>query len=157
MSNTVENELCARLSDLLKTMDVDEVVPESDDSRPILSALESFVSHVIREIHEDFQWESLDGILPVEFRKRGDREIELLGGAYLISDQTVVPIYLRLQIDSADREVCWMECYLGQRLHEKMARTSHANLHKVLNQISSDEEKTSSIDWYYKVGFGEKV
>lgn len=154
LSETVENILCGRLIALLKPLDVGEAIPESEDCRHVLEALEYFVPHVISEIHAAFRGESLDGILPVEFRKTGAREVELWGGAYLITDQRVVPIHLRFQIDAASSEVSWMECYLGRRIRGTMDRDV---FRRVMSWMQGYDGNSCSVDWYYKVGFGEKV
>lgn len=154
MNESLENDLCQRLCEVLDPLKIDDPVPDTDDYRHVLSSLEIFITHAVREIHDDFAWESLDGILPVESTKKGPREVELWGGAYLVSDQSVLPIHVRLQVSAAAWEVGWMECYLGKRSRGRLVREE---FYRVMSRMQSYSGEVSSIDWFYKIGFGEKV
>ena len=154
MNGSFEGDLCQRLCKVIGPLNMDDPVPDTDDFRYVLGSLESFISHAIREIHDDFAWEALDGILPVKSMKTGLGEVELWGGAYLVSDQTALPIHVRLQVSAAAWEFGWMECYLGKRSRGRLAREE---FYRVMTRMQSYSGETSLIDWYYRIGFGEKV
>ncbi len=47
-----------------------------------------------------------------------------------------------------------MECYLGKRSRGRLVREE---FYRVMSRMQSYSGEVSSIDWFYKIGFGEKV
>jgi hypothetical protein len=132
-----------------------DVLPSQEWSG-VLLGLEYFLPAVLREIHAQWDYESLDGIYPLWARKTGEREIELFGQCILISDQALAPIHLCLQIALPSDEVSWLECSLGEKGAEGMVRTPYESSEKALKRLYALEGGIDEIDWFYKVGFGER-
>ena len=132
------------------------IVEKSDDLREALNAMEYFIPEVLREIHREWENESLDGVLPLIVRKTGEREVELVGQCILISDQTLVPIYVILQIHSAKNKVTWLECRLGEKGADRTVRRPYGSDSSGLKQLCFLEDEIDSIDWAYQVAYGEK-
>jgi hypothetical protein len=126
----------------------------TDDLACKLGGLETFLLEVLREVHPEWEGESLDGILPIIARKTGPREAEILGHCILITDQTVVPFHLRLQVDADQDEICWLELRLGKAENGKMVRTPYDGNWKNKHLQSVPEQ--SNRTWAYAVTFGQK-
>ena len=144
-------ELVARA--VRKTLDglaIDATLDESDDLRDVLSALEYFLPEVLREIHSEWNDESLDGVCPLVTRKTREREIEILGQCILITDQALAPLHLNLQVHPSENRVNWLQCSLGEKGPRGMVRGSG------LKRLISLKDGVGSIEWAYRVGYGEE-
>jgi hypothetical protein len=109
----------------------------------------------LRKSHPEWENESLDGIYPEVARKTGVDEIEIIGLCIIISDQTLTPVHLRLQLDSIDDAVSWLDCRLGESTAGGMLRVSYSRsivYGSKLNVLA----RLDSIDWVYRVGYGER-
>src|SRR4029079_15732548 len=93
----------------LAPLPIGSVIPESECLRAALCSLESYLVALLREIHVEWEHESLDGILPLTSRKTGEHEVEIVGHCILITDQSLTPIHVRLQHSSTDDEISWLE------------------------------------------------
>jgi hypothetical protein len=153
MQSPAEHILVRSFRSILADLPTGFEIEESAEFRSALNALEFFVSEVLSEIHSEWRGEALDGVIPLTSRKTGEREVEILGLCILLSDQTVTPIQLRLQIAPASDEVSWFECRLGERGREGMVRTPYERRSKRLYAL---EGRTDSIDWVYQVTFGDR-
>jgi hypothetical protein len=130
-------------------------IGESADLRDALAAIEFFLPEVLREVHAEWQEESLDGIYPAFIQKTGDDEIEIIGLCILISDQTLTPIHLRLQLAPTDNTVSWLECNLGEATDTGMLRVPYSR-QIVYGDKLGVLKRLDSIRWVYKVGYGER-
>ena len=148
-----EQRVCELLAPLLRSHDVGDTIETSPDDGYVFSSFEFFLPSVFREIHTEWRNESLDGIYPASFRKTADREIELAGLALFISDQTLTPLHVCMQLSPNYDSVRWIDLRLGERIGGKCRRdpygSAKANGTLVL-------ERLESIDWYYHVGYGER-
>ncbi|MGO8745909.1 MAG: hypothetical protein ACLQNE_07950 [Thermoguttaceae bacterium] len=149
-----EGRICTHLHPILASLPVLSSVQESEGFAEVLLALEWFIPEVLREIHVEWKGESLDGIFPVVARKTGDREIEIIGLCCLISDQTLTPLHLRLQLACCGGSISWLECRLGENTDDGMLRAPYTSdtgwgIAHVLNRLDS-------IDWTYRVGYGDR-
>lgn len=122
----------------------------------MLSSLEYFIPDVLAEVHYEWRREGLDGVLPLRARKVSELEAELVGHCILISDQTVVPFHLRLQIDPSEDKVSWLELRLGQRGERGMMRTPYDTLPASGKLLQVLENATDRIQWTYEVTYGER-
>lgn len=123
----------------------------------MLSALEFFVPEILKEIHPEWKYESLDGILPVVARKTGETQVEIFGQCILISDQTLAPIHLRVQVTPAGDEISWLEIKLGELSKHGMVRTPYNSPDAIIKKVYGPPEKNADLfDWAYKVTFGVK-
>jgi hypothetical protein len=96
--------------------------------------------------------------MPTSATKLGDCDAEIFGLCILISDQTLAPFHLRLQVDSQSDVINWLECRLGEESSEGMRRVpydSPDNLYKKLHSMAF-AENVDLIDWTYKVTFGNR-
>jgi hypothetical protein len=64
-------------------------IEESREFSNLLTELEFYLPGVLGEVHKEWKYEGLDGILPIIARKIGPGEIEIIGSCILISDQTM--------------------------------------------------------------------
>ena len=60
------------------------------------------------------------GVLPLNVRKTGDRELELFALCIIINDQSLIPVHLRLEISPNSDEVLCLELKLGERKDDAM-------------------------------------
>jgi hypothetical protein len=130
----------------------------------VLGALEYFLPEVLGELYKEWQGESLDGFYPRVFRKTGTNEIELFGLCILISDQTLAPIHLSMQLDLHKDEVSWLLLKIGEKLTGEpgetgkrgMKRLPYSCLEKAKSRVYRLSGNPDQIDWVYKVTYGEK-
>src|SRR5207248_3329014 len=118
-----------RLSRILRTILADlpdgECIPDSKQFQEALVSLYWFLPEILAEIYREWQHESLDGIYPLVAKKTSGREAEIFGLCIIISDQTLTPLHVRLQIAASEDEVSWLECRLGERGPSGMVRTPY--------------------------------
>ena len=130
------------------------IIDKSDDFRDVLTALEFFLSKLLREAYPNFKDESLDGIYPEAARKTGDDEIEIIGLCVLISDQTLTPLQVRLQLDATDDACSWIECRLGESIAGEMRKAPYSR--SLVSGKLQVVERLDSVEWVYRVGYGKR-
>lgn len=131
-------------------------IDDSDEFRKVCNCLEWYIPAVIQELHPESV--SLDGILPAAVRKTGPGEVLLVGHGILFPEQRseafgAVPFHLQLQLDLERDEVSWLECRLGEKVDGQMKRIPYGK--ETLKRLIAAAEHPDSIDWFYKVTFGE--
>lgn len=150
-----ESELCKHLRSMLSSLPSQCTLDESEETCYALSALAWFLPEVLQELHPEWKGESLDDIYPAVTCKTADNEIELIGLCCLLSDQTLTPLHLRLQVDSTQDAVSWLECRLGENTADGMRREPYT--HSIVNGNKLHIlKRLDSIDWVYHVGYGER-
>lgn len=150
-----EQRVCEMLSPLLLFHATGDSIGPRTDGKYLFSSLEFFLPEVLRELHDEWRHESLDGLYPKRFRKTGEHEIEFMGLAIFISDQTLTPIHLRLQLSSDHARVSWVDLKLGERIGGKCRREPYSRS-QATGTMFHVAERLDSIDWYYHVGYGER-
>jgi hypothetical protein len=153
----VAKGLRAILSDRRVGADILDEYEYRDEFRDFLIGLEFFIPEALRGIHAEWDEESLDGILPNFGQKTAELEVELFGLCILISDQTLTPIHVQLQISDSTDEVSWLECELGEVSDQGMMRTPYRSRAAATARISALGNSPDRIDWIYKVGFGKRI
>lgn len=143
------------LAPLLHSHVVGETIGPRPGGHCVFSSLEFFLPEVLREVHDEWRHESLDGIIPRIFRKTGDREIEIVGLAIFISDQTLTPIHLNLQLSPPHDRVGWIDLKLGERVGDQCRREPYGGP-QATGTMFDVAARLDSIDWYYHVGYGER-
>jgi hypothetical protein len=128
----------------------------SERLRELLGCLEFFIPEVLRGIYPEWDRESLDGFDLTVARKTDEFEAEFFGLCILISDQSLTPIHVCLQIDAAANEVTWLECRLGELGDHGLVRTPYNRLHAALRRVLALNGRADQIDWVYKVAFGRR-
>ena len=122
-----------------------------------MSGLEFFLpQQVLSEIYPEWNHESLDGILPLVARKTGDGEADIFGLCIIISDQSLTPLHVRLQVAASTDEVSWLESRLGEQGKHGMVRTPYESSSAVAKRLYALDGKADLIDWVYKVTFGHR-
>ena len=157
MASAAEQHVARGLRAALAVLPDGAAVPESDDLREALSALEWFLPGVPRDPHPKSPSEAYDGVYPFETRKTGDREAELFGLVILISDQSLVPVHLRLRVSAEADEVTWLECRIGERSRGKMLRPPYGSLNALWKRYYVGTLRPDAIDWAYAVTYGDRA
>lgn len=150
-----EQRLCENLAPLLRAHAVGDAIGAPPEGNHLLSSFEFFLPEVLREVHDEWRYESLDGVYPKQFHKSSEREIELIGLANFISDQTLTPLYVRLQLAPNYDRVSWIDLKLGERIDGNCRREPYGSS-KVAGTMLYVVERLDSIDWFYHVGYGER-
>lgn len=157
MVSSVEQRLSRSIGQILADLPNGATIADSEHLQKVLSELEYFIPEVLRELHPEWKHESLDGIIPLVARKTNEGEAEFLGECILITDQTLTPLHLRVQVTPAGDGISWLELRLGELSQHGMVRTPYASasttpkrLYKLL------EQGPDAISWAYKVKFGDR-
>ena len=97
VSRNVVSQLASELHDLMQGLPIGAqfAVPSSAD---ICYSLELFIPGVLRQRYPEWEKESLDGIFVARATKTGSAAAELIGTCILITDQTVTPFLLDLNV-----------------------------------------------------------
>ena len=150
-----EQRVCEGLGPLLRGHAAGDSLGDLPTCRDLMTSFEFFLPEVLREVHDEWRHESLDGVYPRWFRKTGDREAALLGLAIFISDQTLTPVYAELQLSPTFDRVAWVDLRLGEHT-EKGCRREPYGHSKVQGSMLHVAERFDSIDWFYHVSYGER-
>tara|TARA_R100001132_G_scaffold26877_1_gene29777 strand:- start:2508 stop:2912 length:405 start_codon:yes stop_codon:yes gene_type:complete len=126
---------------------------ETEDFRQLMGALDYFIPEVLAELYPEWKSDTLDDVIPLVAERTGEREAVFFGMSWLIRDQSVVPMYLQLQIDPAIDRINWLECRIGERGPQGMLRRPGSSFDKQLYRLQGREDQ---IDWAYRVTYGEK-
>jgi hypothetical protein len=153
--SNAEKSVARLMRAVLKDIPVAEGVGYSEALQELCNALEWFIIEVLTERHPHWERdEALDGVLPAVVRKTGPEEILLSGHSILISDQTVTPLHLRMQLDPTRDEVSWFECRIGQQVDGHLKRIPYDSYSN--KQIIAAVDQPDVIEWSYKVTYGER-
>jgi hypothetical protein len=131
-------------------------IADTEQFRVFLTRFQWFLPEVLVEVYPEWNRESLDGVVPLVARKPREGEAEIFGLCILISDQTVTPLHLHLEIAPSVDEISWLECRLGERGENGMVRTPYDSLNTAAKRLYRLECRHDRIDWVYKVTFGDK-
>lgn len=140
---------------MLASLPIGGAVNDSEGLRVALSWLDVLLLEVLREIHTEWQDESFDGISVETARKTGSEDVEILGVAILINDQTWTPFWLRLQLDPSADTVAWLDLRLGETGSHGMVRLPYDTADTVGKRLCIDARR-DTMTWAYHVGFGER-
>lgn len=152
----IEQSLAATLQRLLDSLPVGAMIPDTEDLKSFLGGMEYFIPGMLRELHPEWNKESLDGILPAKALKVGPGEAEIVGECVLTTNQTKTPIHLRIQVDTIQSEISWLECRLGQQSTDGMKRIPYGKMWPMKGLLAIADQP-DSIEWAYKVTFGQKI
>jgi hypothetical protein len=157
MAPGAEQSISRSLRAILADLPDGATIEDSELFREVLSGLEFFLpQQVLSEIYAEWNHESLDGIVPLVARKTGNAEAEIFGLCILISDQTLTPVHVRLQVAAYRDEVSWLECRLGERGEHGIVRTPYESPGATTKRLHALAGRTERIDWLYKVTFGRR-
>ncbi len=145
------------MSVVLADASVGDSIDDSDACRDLLAALQFFLPEVLGEIHKEWKLgEGLDGIYSAIAKKTADHEFEIIGLCCLISDQTVTPLHLCLQVSPSAECVTWVDCRLGEQTGTGIRREPYGSS-KVHRTMLHVVQRLDSIDWFYHVGYGKRT
>lgn len=133
---------------------MDCVFTETADYRRLISALNFFIPEVLVEIYPEWKYRALDDLVPRKARRTGEWKAMLFGLCYLMTNQRLVPVYLRVQIQESMDRVNWFECRVGEQGPHGMLTRTNRTLEKQLMRLQGQEDQ---IDWAYWVTYGEKL
>jgi len=154
-----EELLCRSLRTILAVLKDGESIGDSEVFQSVLAGLEFFLPQVLPGIFADSGGGILDGFCPVVAKKTGEAEAEIIGLCILISDQTLAPIKMRMQLALNKDEVSWLECKFGEPGLHGIERTPYAFLDKALHRMYEFcylEGKSNMIEWVYEETVGRK-
>jgi len=157
MASKAEQCVSRSLREILGDVPNGGSVAASERLQDLLDGLELFIPEVLRKIHHEWDYESLDGFIPVAARKTGEREAELFGLCIIVSDQTLTPIHLRLQVSAVGDDVSWLECQLGEKGNQGMVRTPYEFLNRAIKPLYVLAGQEDRMNWVYDVTFGQKI
>jgi hypothetical protein len=156
IASSAEQAVSGSLRVILAELPSGTDIPDTEQFRWALSGLERFLPDVLAEVYAEWNSESLDGIYPVQARRIGGGEAEIFGQCILISDQTLTPLHLRLQLSPVVDEISWLECRIGERGKHGMVRMPYDRLNANFKRLYLLDGRADMIDWVYKVTFGRR-
>ena len=151
-----ESHICDHLRPILASLPSHAAIDDSEEFDEVLRALERFLPEVLDEVHPEFTGEGLDGVYAAHAQKTAEREIEIIGLCCILSDQTLTPLHLRLQLAQATDYVSWVDCRLGENTATGMRREPYRGA-IVNDNMLHVMKRLDSIDWYYHVSYGERT
>lgn len=151
-ASSIERHLSHSLYKMLTPLPVNATISESVIFRDVLSSLEYFIPKVLQEVYNEWKYEGLDGVLPATALKTNDYEVEIVGLAIILSDQTLTPVYVRLQIIPNQEEIAGFECKLGELGPDGMVRLPYGCSSKQMDPIVL-VDRLNQIEWAYEVSF----
>jgi hypothetical protein len=156
MASKAEEFASRCLRPILARLPTGATIGDSPEFRDALAGLERFLPEVLAEIHPECAGMSLDGVYPAVAHKCGDGEAEILGLCCLMSDQTLTPIHLRFQLSPTADEVWWLELRLGEKGPAGILRSQYPTSGSIHNRLHALRGRAETIEWVYKVTFGER-
>jgi hypothetical protein len=153
---TPERRIARALRALLEGVEPGGALAETIQLLIVLGGLEYFLPTILAETHLYWKGESLDGFFLSEAKKLGHDQAELRGICILISDQSVTPFHVSIQLSTSMDEIDWIECRLGKRGDGAggMDRIPWSKWNGRTHVFLQDASKP--IDWAYAVTFGRK-
>ena len=156
MASRAEQSVSRSLRAILADLPSGGSFADSEQLQGVLGGLEFFLPEVLREIYPEWDRESLDGFFLQLARKTGEGEAEIFGLCILISDQTLTPIHLNLQVSASGEEISWLECRLGEKGEHGMVRTPWSSSSAASRRLHALEGRAEAIEWVYKATFGDR-
>ena len=156
MTSILEQRFSSSLRTVLADLPVSANIPDSEAYRDVLTALQYYIPVVLGELYREWLFQGLDDIVPIEARKTGEGEVEILGICCFICDQTLTPMHIHLQVAASVNEISWLECRLGTQGQDGMERKPYDSLGEMTKILKRLDGQANLINWVYKVIFGER-
>ena len=156
LTPTAEQRLSRALRVILADLPDGGAVPEGEQFQTVLTGLAWFIPGVLAEVYPEWEREALDGVYSHTATRPGHEQVEILGICIFLSDQTVAPIHLRLQIAPSSDEVSWFECRVGEKAEQEMVRLPYTSIRSLGRRLSRLEGRVHAVDWFYRATFGER-
>jgi hypothetical protein len=151
-----ERRIARGLRALLEGIAPGDALPETVQLLMVLGGLEYFLPATLAELYPYWKGESLDGFFLSEAKKLEHEMAELRGVCILISDQSITPFHLQVQLSPLADEIGWMQCHLGKRGDGagEMERIPYSRWAGHTQRFLQDS--LHEVDWAYSITFGEK-
>jgi hypothetical protein len=156
MVSNAEEFASRSLRTILAGIPTGATISDSPEFRDGLTGLEWFLPGVLAEIHPEWTGERLDGIYAHVAHKTGEREAEIFGLCCLMSDQTLTPIHMSIQLSPTKDEVSWLELRLGEKGRAGMVRRPYPASGSICKRLHALSGRINTIEWVYKVTFGQR-
>ena len=151
-NDRVDSTLTVELTNVLKEVPVGShfhVLP----SALLCHCLERFLPRRLSERYPAWEKESLDGIFVARAVKTGPRMAELVGTCILITDQTVTPFIVELEVSEPNGPVTVQRLKLGEPGSGPLGISGPvANSKDAERLLASVVERMNDIDWSYVLG-----
>lgn len=156
-SGDLTSQLASELQELMAELPIGArfAVLESED---ICHSLELFVPLVLRSRYPEWENESLDGIFVARAIKTSQAEAEIIGTCILISDQTVTPFLLNLEISEKfeTKSVTAVRVLLGEPGGGRLGISGPpCNSRGAQQLLMSLVDRIGEVSWSYVLGAGE--
>lgn len=156
MRSTEELRIALGLRSIVSHLPDGGAIADSPRFREVQGMFEQFIPATLSGVYPEWQQESLDGFYFHLARRTADLEAEFFGPCILISDQTLTPIHLRLQISDRVNEVSWLECRLGEAGPDGMTRMKWSPTNVAAEQCRLQALPPDDIEWVYQVTVGRR-
>jgi len=154
---SLEEKVAQAIRKVLAAKTVGEQLVDDEDLQFAMAGLEWYLPGILCEVYPEWCTYTLDGILPTRTCKTGLYAPDVIGLCILINDQTTMPIRVRLKISPAVDEITWLECMIGEdRGHGRRPVRTPYNSDRIVKQGYSVLDRADSMEWHYKVTFGDK-
>lgn len=151
----IDSPLCALVRRCLDEVARNAAVEGTATLRDLCVAMEYYVPELLRDIHQQWRWGSLDGVVPCLARSPSELEFELFAVAILMSDQTYTPLHVRLKLTPDRAGIEWLECRIGCEGPRGMLRQSEASASKMIYELAHTG-RCDRLRWAYEVGIGTR-
>lgn len=141
---------------ILTELPTGTAIEDSEEYQHALTGLFWFLPDVLGEVYAEWKFIGLDGLYPVVARKTAEREIEFFGQCCFVSDQTLTPVHIRLQVAPRVDEISWMELRVGAMGRGGMVRMPYSAKSRGHKRLYTMIGRENEIQWVYKVSFGER-
>ena len=151
VANNLEFKLASELGDLLRELSVGEFFAVSP-SADICYALELFLPQLLRSRYPEWETESLDGIFVARAIKTGVAAAQFAGTCILISDQTVTPFLIDLELSPLTASVAAVRVMLGEPGRGRLKISGPpCNSHAARQMLESLISRLNRVAWTYTV------
>lgn len=148
---SVEAKIASELEALLSENSVESnlhVKPNAD----FLYLLELYIPRLLSHKYLQWEYESLDGFYLASARKLSSNSAKFSGLCILISDQTVTPFVIRLELNSLRDSIASYQIFLGElgggRLGISGPPCNSALAKKLLENLDA---RLDNISWAYSI------
>jgi hypothetical protein len=148
-NDRVNSKLTAELTNVLRELPVGSHF-HVHPSAPICYCLEVFLPRRLRERYPEWEKESLDGIFVARAIKTGARRAEFVGTCILITDQTLTPFVVELEVAEPNGPVTVQRLRLGEPGSGPLGISGpEANSKEAERLLASIVGRVDDIAWSY--------
>ena len=113
INSELGRSIASNLSEMLQGLDVGAPLTW-DPASQLSTHLQFFVTRLLQAHHREWKSESLDAIFCSRACKTGDMAVRLVGTCVLITDQTVAPFMLDMELGFQSKIVASFDLLLGE-------------------------------------------